>query len=359
MVLDRRALAVLDAFDGSPLPPLADALADIEARDRSEALIELQHLAVMFARVGLLDDGTHHPRPNVTALGRPVTVCDRDWWRLDASTITDLHLENRLLTVSSTDERLSQVLAGLTGLHSTTRDAIDDTTPLELVVAMSERERGVHALYGRGGRVYARSTDRSALIHQFCLYLASLAWLATDPDVVWLDSLLLHRDGEAALLHGRARHMWTQFGRRLEQRGWRALPSVLAALDPATAQVVVPPMPTGVVAEAMDLLDITSTPEVAFGSRLTVTRIDDLAPDYEVSFLINAGHDLSDLSPPLTGWRVALMAFRGAADAWPSQDSPDTHRGETALRTAAALAERPDLPAALHLSDDALVASLT
>ena len=64
MVLDRRALAVLDAFDGSPLPPLADALADIEARDRSEALIELQHLAVMFARVGLLDDGTHHPRPN-------------------------------------------------------------------------------------------------------------------------------------------------------------------------------------------------------------------------------------------------------------------------------------------------------
>ncbi|MBK6857944.1 MAG: hypothetical protein IPG97_15730, partial [Microthrixaceae bacterium] len=176
-------------------------------------------------------------------------------------------------------------------------------------MARSERERGVTPSTAEGAGL--RPLDRSGADPPVLSIPRLLAWLATDPDVVWLDSLLLHRDGEAALLHGRARHVdpvrptpgtagWQ--GRRRSGRP-----------GPGHRQVVVPPMPTGVVAEAMDLLDHHLDTGSRFGSRLTVTRIDDLAPDYEVSFLINAGHDLSDLSPPLTGWRVALAAFEGPA----------------------------------------------
>lgn len=378
VLLDPRSTAILDALDGSPLAPLADALAEVERRAPDDVDRELRAVVHQLDRHGLLTSSPAWAHWSPAALNRAVTPCDRQSWRLDDAVLVDLEVGRRRITLASADPHLAAALCAQQTFppHPASTDLA--TAALELVVTPSDRPRGVHQLFGRAGRTYHRSTELPAVVRSFTAHLGALVWMERRPDLVWLDACALVVPGGVALLPGRVRYDWARLGRRLATYGVTAVESVQVALDPATAEVVLPPAPGpevvaigqewsrlagidpgGVRADrpagGVEAARRGTDPGDDDGGRLPVVRVDHLVNDVELQRHEADGHRADELDPAVGAQRVAVLAHHGALDRSP--EPPDVETAAVVLDTVVRAATGPGVRHRLHHRIAPLLAS--
>ncbi|MCB0978705.1 MAG: hypothetical protein KDB02_14730 [Acidimicrobiales bacterium] len=362
VLLDARTGAILQAFDGSPIEDLAQALAEVEQRPLEQVRFELEMVARHLAGNGLLEDARVRPRWSPAALNRPVTPCDSEAWNLSKAQITDLVVGGRKATCIVGDPEVFDVLTSQD--HFEVLGPPEDImfTPIELILAMAPGPRGVHRLFGRAGRVLTRSTDRDEVVRAFFSNLDSLAWTRSSEEQVWLDAAALssHTNG-VALLSGRALYDWARMARPLERAGYALLetPMVAISVEDGRVSVVAPPAPDpAVVAMAHKCMgdDRPVRPDT-YGD-LTVRRIDLIATDEDMTALRDNGHDPDAIDAGLAAQRLALLAHTAALDIFP-EDPPPQERTMAILQGVANLALTPGVRTRAHSQIKDLTKSLT
>jgi hypothetical protein len=378
VLFDARSAALLDALDGRPLTTVTGRLAEVEKPAAGDVEAELRPVVHQLERHGLLTSSPAWAHWSPAALNRAVTPCDRQTWRLDDADLVDLEVGRRRITVATADPHLATALRAQQTFPQLPAATDLSTAALELVVTPSERPRGVHRLFGRAGRTYHRSTDLAAVVGSFTAHLAALAWMERRSDLVWLDACALVVPGGVALLPGRVRDDWARLGRRLATYGVTGVETVQVALDPATAEVVLPPAPdpevvaierawarlTGVEpggvrvdrpAGGVEAARRGTGPGDDDGGRLPVVRIDHLVDDAELQDHVVAGHRSDRLDPAVGAQRMAVLAHHGALDG--STEPPDVDRATAVLHTVVHAATRAGVRHRLHHRIAPLLAS--
>lgn len=352
VLLNPRAEAVLAAFDGAPLADLVEALADVESRPRDAVAAELELLARHFAGYGLLAGSPQRPRWSPSAMNRPITRCDSTAWNLERADVFDVIVAGRRATCIVGDTAVAAALRQQDHPEVADTRAELGAAPIELILAVEDRPRGMHRLFGRAGRTHLRSTDRDEVVRGFFAHLDTLAWSRTQPEHLWLDAVALQLPrGGIALVAARARYDWARLARPLQHAGIEAVEAPLAAVafDAGTAVAVIPPavVDPAIAAIARTCLAGDRPLRKPLGDDRRIRRVDLIATDNELDRLGAAGHDPHDLPRPLAAHAVAELAHAAALDRYP--DEPPTDTAATAIVDAAVrLTQAPGLDVAVH-----------
>ena len=370
VLLDPRAVAILDALDGSPLDELVQALAEVEQRSEHTVEAELTAVVRQLRWHGLLVDSPPWAQWSPAALNRPVTECDRLAWRLDEAEVLHLTIADRPITISIADPALADYVRSL-ALHPAA-PAPDDLSraAIELTVTPSVRDRGVHQLFGRAGRTYCRSTDYDEIVTSFFDHLAALEWMYSRPDLVWLDAFALRVPGGVAIVAGPARYEWARMARQLRAAQISVVEAPMVAIDPSTLRCVLPP-PNERITEMARRYVETLTPAgpdqaptragremplLDDPQQLDVVRVDHISAEPEVAQLIEAGHDPASLSGPVASHRLALLAHIAAHDI--HRDGLTTAQVTEILETVVTVATASEVTSRVHHHASHLVDSL-